>query len=54
MLKWIVAGGIDCMGRVEKLKTLKRTPRYEYDPRNISSAHKNDQGLSQLHALPHA
>ena len=38
MLKRIVAGGINHMGRVEKPETLKRAPRYEYNPGNISGA----------------
>ena len=38
MLRWIVAGGIDHMGRVAKLETLERAPRYKYNPGNISGA----------------
>ena len=47
MIKHTFAGGIDRMGRVAKLETLKRAPRYEYDPGNISNTHKIDQGSSQ-------
>ena len=56
MLRQTFAGRIDRMGRVEKPKTLERAPRYEYNPGNISGAHKSDQGLSQsqLITLPHA
>ena len=32
-----VAGGIDHMGRVAKPETLEGAPRYEYNPRNIST-----------------
>ena len=46
MLRRIIVGGIDSMGRVEKPETLERAPKYEYDPENISGAHKSDQGLS--------
>ena len=35
MLKQIVIGRIDHMGRVAKPKTLERAPRDEYNPRNI-------------------
>ena len=38
MLRWIVAGEIDRMGWVEKPETLKRAPKYEYNPVNIFSA----------------
>ena len=38
MLRWTVTGGIDRMGRVAKPKTLKRSPRYEYNPGNIFGA----------------
>ena len=38
MLKQIVAGRIDRMGRVAKPETLERDPRYEYNPGNISGA----------------
>ena len=47
MLRWIVVGEIDRMGRVENPETLERAPRYKYDPGNIFSAHKSDQALSQ-------
>ena len=38
MLRKIVAGEIDRMGRVAKPKTLERAPRYKYNPGNISGA----------------
>ena len=38
MLRKIVVGGIDRMGRVENPKTLERDPRYEYNPGNIFGA----------------
>ena len=38
MLRRIGAGEIDRMGRVAKLETLQRAPRYEYNPGNISGA----------------
>ena len=38
MLRRTVAGRIDRMGRVAKLETLERAPRYEYNPGNISGA----------------
>ena len=38
MLTQTVAGGIDHMDRVAMPKTLKRAPRYEYNPGNISDA----------------
>ena len=38
MLKQIVVGGTDHMGRVENPETIERAPRYEYNPRNIYGA----------------
>ena len=38
MLRKTVAGGIDRMGRVAKPETPEGTPRYEYNPGNISGA----------------
>ena len=38
MLRGIVAGGIDRMGRVENPETLEIVPRYEYNPGNIFGA----------------
>ena len=38
MLRQTVAGEIDCMGRVAKPETLKRAPRYKYNPGNIFGA----------------
>ena len=38
MLRQIVVGGIERMGRVEIPKTLERAPKYEYNPENISGA----------------
>ena len=38
MLRQIVVGGIDHMGRVAKPETLERAPRYEYNPGNIAGA----------------
>ena len=38
MLRWMVAGEIDCMDRIEKPETLERAPRYEYNPGNIFGA----------------
>ena len=40
MLKCIVAGGSNHMGKVEKPKTLEKYPRYKYNPGNISGAHR--------------
>ena len=40
MLRQTVAGRIDRMGKVEKLETLERAPRYEYNFGNISCTHK--------------
>ena len=40
MLKWTVASGIDHMGKVAKPETIKRAPKYEYNARNISGAHR--------------
>ena len=45
MLRWTVPGGIDRMGRVEKPKTLKRAPRYKYNPGNIFSATQLQPGV---------
>ena len=38
MLRQIVAGGIDHMGKVAKPETLERAPRYEYNPSYIAGA----------------
>ena len=38
LLRRTVVGGIDHMGRVANPETLERSPTYEYNPRNISSA----------------
>ena len=38
MLRRTVAGGIYHMGRVAKPETLKRAPKYEYNPGNIFGA----------------
>ena len=40
MLRKTVTVRIDRMGRVAKPKTLERAPRYEYNPGNISGAHR--------------
>ena len=45
MLKRIVVGGIDRMGRVENPETLEIAPRYEYNPRNISGATQLQLGV---------
>ena len=45
MLKRIVAGEIDRMGRVAKPETLERAPRYEYNPVNISGAAELQPGV---------
>ena len=47
MIRKAFVGGIDRMGRVAKPETLERAPGYEYNPGNISGAHKSYQGLSQ-------
>ena len=47
MVKRTVAGGIDHMGMVEKPETLKRAPRYEYNPGNISGATQLQPGVIQ-------
>ena len=38
MLRNIVTGGIDRMGKVAKPKTLERAPRYKYNPGYIVGA----------------
>ena len=38
MLRQMVAGRIDHMGKVAKPKTLERAPRYEYNPGYITGA----------------
>ena len=38
MLRRIVAGRIDEMGRVAKHETLERAPKYKYNPGNIFGA----------------
>ena len=45
MLRQIVLGRIDCMGRVAKPKTLKRAPKYEYNPGIISGATQLQPGV---------
>ena len=45
MLRQTIAGVIDRMGRVAKLKTLKRAPKYEYNPRNIFDATQLQPGI---------
>ena len=45
MLRKTIAGGIDCMGRVEKRETLERAPRYKYSPGNISGATQLQPGV---------
>ena len=41
----IVVGGIDHMGKVAKLETLERAPRYEYNPGNIFDATQLEPGV---------
>ena len=45
MLNQTVAGKIDHMGKVEKPETLKRSPRYKYNPGNISRATQLQPGV---------
>ena len=40
MLRRTDVGGIDHMGRVANLETLKIYPKYEYDPRIIFDAQR--------------
>ena len=45
MLRKIIIGEIDHMGRVENPETLKRAPRYEYNPGNIFGATQLQPGV---------
>ena len=45
MLRWTIAGRIECMGRVENPETLERAPRYEYNPGNIFNASQLQPGF---------
>ena len=45
MLKRTIIGRIDRMGRVAKLETLERAPKYEYNPINISGATQLQPGF---------